>query len=211
MAKGITRERIVEAALHVLDDGGIDAVTLRAVAARLDVRAPALYWHVKDKQQLLDEMGTEIQRRVQHALEQVNPEDPWTRQLGSYAAALRQEYRAHRDGARVFSGTRLTDPAVLRAQEPWLQRWTAQGATLVEVMDAVEIVTSFVVGFVIEEQEREQSARVDPTRYATAARDNAVGDDAPLVRASAHEHGDADTRFTRQLEAIIEMFDARFR
>jgi TetR/AcrR family tetracycline transcriptional repressor len=41
----------------VLDEAGADAVTVRAVASRLDVKAPALYWHVSGKQELLDEMG----------------------------------------------------------------------------------------------------------------------------------------------------------
>lgn len=50
MGKGLTRDRVVTAALDVLDDGGIDAVTVRAVAARLDVKVPALYFHVRNKQ-----------------------------------------------------------------------------------------------------------------------------------------------------------------
>ena len=62
--KGLNRADIVQAALDLLDEKGIDAVTVRAVATRLGVKAPALYWHVENKQALLDEMGTEIQRRA---------------------------------------------------------------------------------------------------------------------------------------------------
>lgn len=203
MAKGITRDRIVGAALEVLDDGGIDAVTLRAVAARLDVRAPALYWHVPGKQQLLDEMGTEIQRRVQASLAAVDADASWRDSLAAYARTLRSEYLAHRDGARTFSGTRLTDPGVLRAQEPWLARWVAAGLSVADAMDAAEIVTSYVVGFVIEEQERAQSQASDPERYSVAVRDEAVGVAAPLVVEAAHGRGDADARFSRQLELLL--------
>ena len=49
MAKGINKERIVAAALELLNDKGMDALTVRALAARLDVQAPALYWHVRNK------------------------------------------------------------------------------------------------------------------------------------------------------------------
>ena len=203
MAKGITRERIVDAALEVLDEGGIEAVTLRAVASRLDVRAPALYWHVRNKQQLLDEMGTEIQRRMQRALADADVDAVWTDGLGAYAGTLRREYLAHRDGARTFSGTRLTDPEVLRAQEPWLKRWVAAGLPLRDAMDAAEIVTSFVVGFVIEEQERAQSEADDPERYSLAARDAALRAEAPLVAEAGHDRGEADARFARQLDLVL--------
>lgn len=210
MAKGLTRERIVDAALAVLDEGGIDAVTLRTVAARLDVRAPALYWHVPNKQHLLDEMGTEIQRRVQAVLAEVPADTAWTEALRTYAGILRTEYLAHRDGARTFSGTRLTDPDVLRAQEPWLGRWTGAGLTLRDAMDAAELVTSYVVGFTIEEQERVQSEASDPERYSVAARDAAVGPGAPLVTESGHARGDADARFARHLDILLAGLAARF-
>lgn len=209
MAKGITRERIVEAAFAVLDEGGIDAVTVRAVAARLDVRAPALYWHVPGKQELLDEMGTEIQRRVQAAFAGIDPGLSWVDALSAYARILRAEYLSHRDGARTFSGTRLTDPEVLRAQEPWFERWVARGLDLVAAMDAAEVVTSYVVGFVIEEQERAQSAASDPARYSVAVRDAALEGSAPLVAASGHAQGDADTRFARQLDLVLSGLAAR--
>ena len=203
VAKGITRERIVDAALDVLDEGGIDAVTLRAVASRLEVKAPAIYWHVPNKQALLDEMGTEIQRRVQRALAALDAETTWVEGLRAYAGILRREYLAHRDGARTFSGTRLTDPEVLRAQEPWFERWSSEGRSVGEVMDAAEVVTSYVVGFVIEEQERAQSKAADPQRYSLTARDAALGGDAPLVARAGHDRGDPEARFARQLELVL--------
>ncbi|MFT4135204.1 TetR/AcrR family transcriptional regulator C-terminal domain-containing protein [Microbacterium sp.] len=204
MAKGITRERIIEAALEVLDEGGADAVTVRAVAQRLGVQAPALYWHVRGKQELLDEMGTEIQRRVQRRLDAELSELPedWRDGMLHYARLLRREYLLHRDGARTFSGTRLTDPGVLRAQEPWLARWTIGDVTVADLVAAAELVTAFVVGFVIEEQERAQSAVTDPSRYAVAERDAAIGEDAPLARAAGHERGEDDVRFERQLGIV---------
>ncbi|MFT4234826.1 MAG: TetR/AcrR family transcriptional regulator C-terminal domain-containing protein [Microbacterium sp.] len=199
--KGITREGIVQAALDVLDADGIDAVTVRAVAARLDVKAPALYHHVHGKQELLDEMGTEIQRRVNAAFQASGALLEWPEAIGAYARALRTEYLKHRDGARTFSGTRLTDPAVLRAQEPWLQRGVDAGWPLGMLLDAAECVAAFVVGFVIEEQERMQSAGED--RYSVAERDAALGEGVPLVVASGHDRGDGDTRFARQLQLLL--------
>lgn len=206
MAKGISRERIVAAALELLDEQGIDAVTARALADRLGVKAPALYWHVRSKQEILDEMGTEIHRRVMVAMAERSPAGDWRTDLADYARVLRLEYLAHRDGARTFSGTRLTDPQVLRTQEPWLERWTAQGVPLAALIATAEIVTAFVVGFVIEEQERAQSGE---DRYSLDARDRAVGPDAPLVvEAGRVQFADPDDRFERYLQVILAGLDA---
>ena len=197
----MTRADIVQAALDLLDEKGIDAVTVRAVATRLGVKAPALYWHVENKQTLLDEMGTEIQRRVINRLRD-QPMQVWPDSVAAYARVLRREYLAHRDGARTFSGTRLTDPDVLRAQEPWLEQIVDSGIALEKAVRAIEFVTAFVVGFVIEEQERLQSAE---PRYSLAERTAMLGDDVPLVvEAGKILFGDREQRFERNLEAVVD-------
>jgi TetR/AcrR family tetracycline transcriptional repressor len=209
MTKGITRERIVAAALELLDDQGMDALTVRALASRLDVRAPALYWHVRNKQELLDEMATEVMRRVSSAFAALPPGDGWRDDLSAYARVLRSEYLLHRDGARIFSGTRITDPDVVRMKEPLFERWTAAGWKPVDADDAVDVVTAFVVGFVIEEQERRQSTATDPTRYSTTERDAWLGEGASLVKEAGRLHDDGDQRFERHLGIVLDGLAAR--
>jgi TetR/AcrR family tetracycline transcriptional repressor len=43
--------------LDVLDEVGIDGLTVRLLAGRLGVKSPALYWHLRNKQELLDAMA----------------------------------------------------------------------------------------------------------------------------------------------------------
>ena len=50
----LTLARIVEAAVALLDDEGIDRLTMRRLAERLDVMAPSLYWHVDTKDDVID-------------------------------------------------------------------------------------------------------------------------------------------------------------
>jgi TetR/AcrR family transcriptional regulator, tetracycline repressor protein len=202
VARELNRERIVGAALAVLDEKGIDGVTVRAVAAHLGVKAPALYYHIRDKQELLDEMGTEITRRVVTELRGHAATGDWLDDLVAYAGALRAEYLTHRDGARTFSGTKITDPEVLRAQEPWLQRWVASGVPAAVAFDAFELTTAFVVGFVIEEQERLQSTG-DPSRYSLPERDHQLGPGAPLVSEAGHARVHSHRRFERQLHTLV--------
>jgi AcrR family transcriptional regulator len=211
VAKGITRERIVAVALELLNEKGMDGLTVRALASRLGVGAPALYWHVRNKQELLDEMGTFVMRRVTDALSAIVPGAGWRDGLAAYARVLRSEYLLHRDGARIFSGTRLSDPEVVKTKEPWLGRLTAAGFALTEADYAVDLVTAFVAGFVIEEQERSQSADADPARYSLAERDVWLGEGADLVKAAGHLRDDGDQRFEWQLGVVLDGLAARLR
>jgi AcrR family transcriptional regulator len=209
VSKGLSRERVVAAAIELLDEKGMDAITVRALAARLDVRPPTLYWHVRNKQELLDEMGTTVMRRVTTALAEIPADGGWRADLAAYARILRSEFLLHRDGARVFSGTRVADPDVVRSKEPLFERWTAEGMTLTDADDAAEIVTAFVVGFVIEEQERLQSAQADPARYSLAERDAWLGADVARVKEAGHLRDDGDERFERHLGVVLDGLAAR--
>jgi TetR/AcrR family transcriptional regulator, tetracycline repressor protein len=210
MAKGITRDAIVSAALAVLDESGLDGLTVRAVADRLEVKAPALYWHVRDKQELLDEMGTRVWARI-GAGAIAEPGDTWRDALARYAELARHALLEHRDGARVFSGTYLTDPAVLQRQEAGLAWMEEQGFSVDATVDAYGIVTSFVVGHCIEEQAR---AQAPDDRYSLDARDERI--DAathPRVAASGRRivDGGRDERFRTLLGIVLDGIEANRR
>ncbi|WP_245669548.1 TetR/AcrR family transcriptional regulator C-terminal domain-containing protein [Nocardia speluncae] len=196
-------------ALDLLNEQGMDALTVRALASRLDVKAPALYWHVRNKQELLDEMATFVMRRITDALAAIPRGGDWRDDVSAYAHVSRSEYLMHRDGARIFSGTRFADPEVVKAKESWLERLTAAGFSLPEADDTLDLVTAFVVGFVIEEQERSPSAGADPARYSLTERDAWLGEGAELVKAAGHLRDDGDPRFERQLGILLDGLAAR--
>lgn len=60
----LSRERIVAAAIDILDAGGEGALTVRALAARLATGSGAIYWHVADKNELLAAAADEVIARV---------------------------------------------------------------------------------------------------------------------------------------------------
>jgi TetR/AcrR family transcriptional regulator, tetracycline repressor protein len=117
VAAGLTKTAIVRAALDLLDEAGMDGLTVRALASRLGVQAPALYWHVRGKQALLDEMATLIWRQIGDVMAALPGDVPWRELMMTYAVTVRSELLGHRDGAKAFSGTTLTDPDVVRRQE----------------------------------------------------------------------------------------------
>lgn len=148
----LSRSAITDAALTALEDVGLGGLTIRVVAAQLGTAPSALYWHVEDKQQLLDEMATAMLREMVSGTDWQELPADWTAFARGAAHGLRTCLLAHRDGARVFSGSYLTDDDLLGAMEVPLQRFTAGGFDLREAVWNWQALQSYVTGFVIEEQ-----------------------------------------------------------
>lgn len=103
----LTRETIVAAAVRLLQQDGLDALSLRKLAAELDVSAPTLYWHVGSKRELLDLMAAELVRRHQDALlDQPAPGQPWWEWLRVRAEEMFDALVGIRDAPRVIAGNR---------------------------------------------------------------------------------------------------------
>jgi AcrR family transcriptional regulator len=66
------RPHIVASALEVLHEHGLEGVTMRAVADRARVTAPALYWHFADKEALIREVGREASRAFKDRMLEAN-------------------------------------------------------------------------------------------------------------------------------------------
>lgn len=204
MTRGLTRAAIVAAGLDALDQTGLDGLTVRVVAARLGVQPPALYWHVRSKQDLLDEMATEIWRQIGAGLAALEPDLPWDQAMTAFATITRRALLSRRDGAKMVSGTYLTDPALLRAQEAGLAWLARQGFTVADAVRAYQLLYSFTIGFCIEEQAVAQAAGDE--RYSLEHRAERVGAaDHPLVvQAGPVIFGDPDARFAGLVAVIVD-------
>jgi TetR/AcrR family tetracycline transcriptional repressor len=99
----LDRERLIAAAFSQLEEEGLDGLSMRRLAGRLGVQAPALYWHVADKAELLGLMAREIYAA---AYAGVPPVGDWRAWLESFGRALRLAFAAHRDGARLCAAAR---------------------------------------------------------------------------------------------------------
>jgi AcrR family transcriptional regulator len=209
MPAGLTKAAIVQAALGLLDEAGMDGLTVRALASRLGVQAPALYWHVRSKQALLDEMATQIWRQIGDVMAGLPADLPWREVLRTYAATVRQELLGHRDGAKAFSGTTLTDPDVVRRQEGTFANLIRQGFSLPDAARALVLLHDFVIGFCVEEQTVIQAAAAGDERYSLARRAEMIGPDAaPLaVEAGSVIFGEPDSRFAGLVELLLDTAD----
>jgi AcrR family transcriptional regulator len=105
----LTREAIVAAALRVLDADGMDGLSMRRVGEELGAGAASIYWHVRNKDELLQL----IFERVISEIELPAP-DPsqWQQQLGLLAVQMRAVLNRHRDVARISLGRVPTGPSL---------------------------------------------------------------------------------------------------
>lgn len=208
MGRGLTRAGIVAAALGLLDEVGLDGLTVRAVASRLGVQAPALYWHVRSKQDLLDEMASQIWSQIGAELAALPPDLPWRQAMIAFAAITRRTLLAHRDGAKVFSGTHTARAGMLESQESALARMTAQGFTLADVVRAYELLYDFTIGFCIEEQAVAQAAAAGDRQSRSRQEVRPDPGAHPLtVRAGQEVLADPDGRFDDLVAVIIQTTD----
>jgi TetR/AcrR family transcriptional regulator, tetracycline repressor protein len=206
MPAGLTKEAIVQAALRLLDETGMDGLTVRALAARLGVAAPALYWHFSGKQALLDEMATVVWRQIGEVMAALPADLPWREVLETYAATVRAGLLEHRDGAKAFSGTTLTDPDVVRRQEHTLGGLVGQGFTLPDAVRGLLLLHDFAIGFCVEEQAVARSLASGDERYSLARRAEMIGPDlAPLaVQAGPVIFADPAIRFTELTTVLLD-------
>ncbi|MFJ4676703.1 MULTISPECIES: TetR/AcrR family transcriptional regulator C-terminal domain-containing protein [unclassified Kitasatospora] len=203
MAPKLDRAQVVDTALRLLDEVGLEGLTLRRIATELDCKAPALYWHFANKQALLDELATEMIRRMVAAGEPPAAETPWQRQLALTCRTLRRTLLAHRDGAKVFSGTRLTDFGHTDRFEGQLGSFVRAGFTLSEAVEAYFTAYTFTVGFVIEEQAVHPMPGERTPGYDPADRAERIGPDRPLsAAAGADLFTDYERRFERGLAIV---------
>ncbi|MFD7993248.1 TetR/AcrR family transcriptional regulator C-terminal domain-containing protein [Streptomyces mexicanus] len=205
----LDRARVADTALRLLNEVGLDGLTLRTIARELDVKAPALYWHFKDKQALLDEMATQMYRRMT-AGTVLDPADTWQERLLKVNRGLRTALLGYRDGAKVFSGSRFTGIDHARALEEHLRFLTAAGFTLAQAVDAVRTAHLFTLGFVTEEQGVRPLPGERREGYGIEERARRMADFPLAAAAGRLLFDDYDRQFEDGLALVIAGIEARY-
>lgn len=208
MSPPLTRRRILEAALALVDAGGLEALTMRRLGAELGVEAMSLYHHVASKDALLDGLVELI------TLEIEVPRDDRLDWRDAYRGVLRSYRRAALAHPRAFTlvTTRpLNTPDALRRLEASFAILRRAGLEPDEAIAAFRLGAGFVRGFVLEEvtgralgaQPAGGRGRLDPRELPP--------DEFPHLSALAPRLAavDHDADFARGVEAIVAGLEAR--
>ena len=184
----INREMVTQAGLQLLNEIGLEQLTLRRLATELDVQAATLYWHFKSKEELIDEMATTvITEGTNNILPRRNSAD-WKVWAATYGEGLRKTLLAYRDGARMVSGTRWTTTEPLKITERIGTQLVASGFSLRAAVVLLSTIYNYTLSFTMEEQAvfptpgqrapgygiAERTARLDPTIFPLQRQASAI-------------------------------------
>jgi AcrR family transcriptional regulator len=164
----LDREQVVKAALELLDADGLGDLTMRRLAARLGVRAPSLYVHVRDKQELL----TLIAEALSAEIPPPPPTGDWAERAREMARGCRRALLAHRDSAQVFSATAPLGPRRLALIEATLGVLLDAGLAPADAARASYHLNNFVMEFA-----------ADEGRYAAMAQAQGLTREAMMLQA----------------------------
>jgi AcrR family transcriptional regulator len=146
----LTRERVVEAALQIMDAEGLDAVTMRRIGRELGVEAMSLYNHVRDKDDILDG----ISDRVMAEFEMPVPTKEWSRDVRAMAREWRRLLGLH-PGVMELLAERHKPMEGVHAYRPMdgaLEVLHRAGLKPRESTQAFNALGSYIMGFVMMEQ-----------------------------------------------------------
>lgn len=200
----LKREDVLGGALALLDEEGLDGLTMRRLAAALGVGPSALYWHYRDKQALLEAIAEEVLSGVADVDEALAPAD----RVAELARRLRRAMLARRDGARVVAGSYVRQPNTLRFGEAAVRALADCGVPAEETALAFFTVQDYVLGHVIEEQSRERQLAAKERTVAPRAAQSA---DFPAIGAAIRSWATRtpDERFEYGLRLLLGGLRAR--
>lgn len=164
----LDRQRIVTEAVALLDEAGLDGVTLRKLATRLGVQAPTLYWHLRNKADLVNALAEVILEAEFAELEPLAPGQRWQDWLTLLASRLRRALLAHPDGARVVSAAQLST-TMAGISDTAMRTLAEQGVPLRQARLTVLAVERFTIGHVLEEQQAPNPGDEDVADFDLAA------------------------------------------
>jgi AcrR family transcriptional regulator len=154
--RGLSLDRIVTAALELVDEQGIGAATMRAVASRLGVRSMSLYRYVQDRDELFDAVVERIVNELGDDPEvQLRPVDGWRPYLTGMAHGVRRYARAHPHAFPLVATRPPTAPWVnpplrsLRWVEAMLTGLAAEGFSDEQVLFTYRTFNSFLLGYLL--------------------------------------------------------------
>ena len=144
---GLTRARVLAAAVAVADEGGMGRVTMRRVAEALGVEAMSLYHHVANKEDLLDGM-------VDAVFDEMVPPPagaPWREALAEHARSTRRAMARHPWALGLMDSRTAPGPATLGHHEAVLACLRGAGFSLEHTGLAYASLDAYVYGFVLQE------------------------------------------------------------
>jgi AcrR family transcriptional regulator len=203
---GLSRERVMEAAVALADASGIEGLTMRKLGVELGVEAMSLYHHVANKEALLDGMTDAVFAEIEL------PEGEWRAALRARAVSARVVLARHRWAVPLMESRAAPGPATLRHHDAVLGVLRGGGFPVTLAAHAFSLLDSYVYGFALQEaalpfDTGEQTAEL--AQEILAGRADAYPHLAELTREHVLAPGyDYGAEFDFGLDLILDGLDA---
>ncbi len=181
-AEPLARERIVAAAMEIIDREGLDALSMRRLGVELGVNPMAAYYYVPNKAALYDLVLEAVMGGVDTSA--LDTAEPLEEQLKQGARAFRAAILRHPQAIPVLATRSLRTEAMLRPVEPILGTLFAAGLTADEALAAVDCIAQYILGGVVgyyyhvvkgETEEQREFETLDEAEYPNLNRMIAEG------------------------------------
>jgi AcrR family transcriptional regulator len=192
----LTRERVLEAALALLDREGLEAISMRRVGEALGVEAMSLYRYVPSKAALLDG----LYEAVLSSLPEPPPSKTASAVLCERARALRAGFRAHPHALPLFASRPAVTQASIAHVEFVLEALDRCGFSPGDALRILHVTFAFVVGHGLASYAPRRSDETSHPDYTVLGEDSF-----PRVRAAARalvQH-DPEEEFEFGLAALL--------
>jgi len=202
----LDRAEIVRASLELLDADGVEQFSTRKLAARLGIKSPSLYWHVKGKEELF----ALVIDHVVGQCELPSRRAGWRRQLDAIGHGLRQAIIEHPATPQLLLGRPLFGPNGLRLADHVIGALRGHGFTDKLASYGYIVFLNYVVGFASQEtafgKGPGQRARLDQVEAFLA---ELPADEYPDLTAVRGELvlGKFTHRFELGLDAILDRLE----
>lgn len=204
---GLSREAIVRKALEMLDEHGMQKLSMRKLAAELGAAPMSLYWHVPTKHALVELCIDEVYGE----LELPDPDVGWETALRGMMHSMRHLALRHPWWVRNIGEYLSIGPKAVRMANSMLEPVLRAGLSTVEASQSVSTVSSFVFGFAVAEVNYNNSGRLDIAPLDMAKFAELYRDEYPhyVAMVSEPELFSLDRQFEFGLDCVIDGIKAR--
>jgi TetR/AcrR family tetracycline transcriptional repressor len=161
---GLARDQLVDAALQLMQEAGLEALSTRRLAERLGVKSPALYWHVRNKDELLGLVADAICAQMVLPASSLS----FRVRLEKIAWEYRRVLVAHRDAPRLFAEQAPTGPHRMKLYDAAIGAFLDTGFAAQEAVAMATFYRNYLLGMVAEEARQSRPAQPGALRPTLA-------------------------------------------
>jgi AcrR family transcriptional regulator len=173
----LTRELVLRAALKIIDERGIETLSMRLLGSRLGVEAMSLYNHVKSKDEILDGVLDLVLEEIVIPAVDAN----WRSAMHERAVSAWIAFRRHPWASALVDSRLSSGPARLRYFDTMIGTLHRAGFTFELTARALSVLDCYVYGFGRQQLNMSSAGEKDDKKRAEAFRDIIPGESFPYL------------------------------